>query len=224
MVAQAVAAAIDEIYDRTGQDSILVTHSQGGLPGWEVPLYTDHVAAIVAIEPGGAPEVDSEAYNAMVEQDIPVTFYYGDYIGEEFTDVPAAAMWSMMAASADTFTEAYNAAGGNSTVVHLPDEGITGNDHFMFQDLNNDVIADHIEAWIQENVTDVSSTFRQEDSVDEILGKSFSAACWQALMALSLAACGSDSSSADDQTTADQAQEETTPPTDAGADAAPESL
>ena len=154
VVAQAVAAAIDEIYDRTGQDSILVTHSQGGLPGWEVPLYTDHVAAIVAIEPGGAPEVDSDAYSAMVEQNIPVTFYYGDYIGEEFTDVPAAAMWSMMAASADTFTEAYNAAGGSSTVVHLPDEGITGNDHFMFQDLNNDVIADHIEAWIQENVTE----------------------------------------------------------------------
>ena len=43
--------------------------------------------------------------------------------------------------------------GGNSTVVHLPDEGITGNSHFMFQELNNDVIADHIESWIQENVT-----------------------------------------------------------------------
>ncbi len=65
VVAQAVAAAIDEIYQRTGQDSILVTHSQGGLPGWEVPRYTDHVAAIVAIEPGGAPTVDSEAYNAF---------------------------------------------------------------------------------------------------------------------------------------------------------------
>ena len=88
----------------------------------------------------------------MVEQNIPVAFYYGDYIGEEFTDVPAAAMWSMMASSADTFTEAYNAAGGNSTVIHLPDEGITGNSHFMFQELNNDIIADHIEAWIQENV------------------------------------------------------------------------
>ena len=36
--------------------------------------------------------------------------------------------------------------------VHLPDEGITGNDHFMFQDLNNDVIADHIENWIRQNV------------------------------------------------------------------------
>ena len=128
-----------------------MTHSQGGLPGWETARYTDHIAAIVAIEPGGAPQTDSEAYNALLEQDIPVTFYYGDYIGDEFADVPAAAMWSMMAASADVFTEAYNGAGGSSTVVHLPDEGITGNDHFMFQDLNNDVIAEHIETWIQEN-------------------------------------------------------------------------
>lgn len=152
VVAQAVAATIDEIYERTGKDSILVTHSQGGMPGWETARYTDHIAAIVAIEPGMAPEVDSEDYNALLEKEIPVSFYYGDYIGEEFTDVPAASMWSMMASSADTFTEAYTAAGATSTVIHLPDEGITGNSHFMFQELNNDVIADHVENWIQENV------------------------------------------------------------------------
>lgn len=152
MVAQAVAAAIDEVYERTGKGSILVTHSQGGMPGWETARYTDHIAAIVAIEPGMAPQVDSEDYNAMLEKNIPVAFYYGDYIGEEFTDVPAAGMWSMMASSADAFTEAYTAAGAVSTVVHLPDEGITGNSHFMFQELNNDVIADHVENWIQENV------------------------------------------------------------------------
>lgn len=154
VVAQAVAAAIDEIYERTGQESILVTHSQGGLPGWEVPRYTEHVAAIVAIEPGGAPQADSDAYNALLEQNISIAFYYGDYIGEEFTDVPAAAMWTMMASGADVFTESYNTAGGNSTVVRLPEEGITGNSHFMFQELNNDVIADHIETWIQENISE----------------------------------------------------------------------
>lgn len=152
VVAQAVAATIDEIYERTGKDSILVTHSQGGMPGWETARYTDHIAAIVAVEPGMAPEVDSEDYNALLEKEIPVSFYYGDYIGEEFADVPAASMWSMMASSADTFTEAYTAAGASSTVIHLPDEGITGNSHFMFQELNNDVIADHVENWIQENV------------------------------------------------------------------------
>lgn len=152
LIAQDMAAVIDEIYEMTGKDSILVTHSQGGMPGWETARYTDHIAAIVAIEPGIAPVVDSEDYNALVEKKIPIAFYYGDYIGESFTDVPAAAMWGMMASTADTFTVAYTAAGCTSTLVHLPDEGITGNDHFMFQDLNNDVIADHIESWLQANV------------------------------------------------------------------------
>jgi hypothetical protein len=35
---------------------------------------------------------------------------------------------------------------GNATVVDLPKEGITGNSHFMFKEMSNDVIADHIEA------------------------------------------------------------------------------
>lgn len=152
VIAQSVAAAIDEIYEMTGKDSILVTHSQGGMPGWETARYTDHIAGIVAIEPGIAAEADSEDYQALLEKDIPITFYYGDYIGEEYTDVPAAAMWAGMASTADVFTEAYTAAGGNSTIVRLPEEGIYGNDHFMFQDLNNDEIADHVENWIQENV------------------------------------------------------------------------
>lgn len=107
VVAKAVAAAIDEIYDRTGKKSILVTHSQGGGPGWETVRYTPHVAAIVAIEPGGAAAPGSAAYKAMAEQKIPVTFYYGDYIGNDLPDIPAAAMWQRMAETADTFTAAY---------------------------------------------------------------------------------------------------------------------
>lgn len=153
VIAQAVAATIDEVYEKTGKNSILVTHSQGGMPGWEAARYTDHIAAIVAIEPGIAAVVDSEDYNALLEKNIPISFYYGDYIGEEFIDVPAAAMWSMMKSTADAFTKSYNASGGNSTIFNLPDEGIYGNDHFIFQDMNNDIIAEHVENWIQENVT-----------------------------------------------------------------------
>ena len=52
-------------------------------------------------------------------------------------------------------------------MVHLPEEGITGNDHFMFQDLNNDVIADHVEAWIQNHAGVSGSTAPQAPAAPE---------------------------------------------------------
>lgn len=151
-VAKAVAATIDEVCNRTGKDSILVTHSQGGGPGWTAAKYTDHIAAIVAIEPGGAPGADSEDFQAVLDKKIPVTMYFGDYIDNGDPTIQASGMWQMMRQACYDFRDAYNEQGGNCTVVDLPQEGITGNDHFMFQDLNNDVIADHVENWIQENV------------------------------------------------------------------------
>ena len=148
-VARAVAATIDEVYERTGKNSILVTRSQGGGPGWTAAQYTDH---IVTIEPGGAPAADSADFQAVLEKKIPITMYFGDYIDNGDPAIPATAMWQAMRQTCYDFEEAYNAQGGNCTVVDLPEEGITGNDHFMFQDLNNDVIAEHVEDWIQENV------------------------------------------------------------------------
>lgn len=112
----------------------------------------NHIAAIIAIESGGAPAADSEDYQAVTEKNIPVVFYFGDYIDNGDPAIQATGMWQMMRQTCYDFAEAYTAQGGNCTVVDLPAEGITGNDHFMFQDLNNDVIADHIENWIQENV------------------------------------------------------------------------
>ena len=71
-VASAVAASVDAAYAKTGKDVILVTHSQGGRAGWKVPQYTDHVAAIVAVEPGSAPAADSEDYRDLAAKKIPV--------------------------------------------------------------------------------------------------------------------------------------------------------
>ena len=152
LVAQAVAATIDKVYSKTGKKSILISHSQGGMPGWESARYTDNIASIIAIEPGLAPSVDGDDYKALVQKKIPIAFYYGDYIGTNFTNVPAANMWNFMRSSAYTFEESYKNEGLNCTVYNLPDEGIYGNDHMMFQDLNNDVLADHIEKWIINNV------------------------------------------------------------------------
>ena len=152
LVAKAVAAVIDKVYSKTGKKSILFSHSQGGMPGWESARYTNNIAAIIAIEPGMAPNVTEDDYKALVQKKIPIAFYYGDYIGTNFTDVPAAMMWNFMRTSAYTFEEKYKNEGLTCTIYNLPDEKIYGNDHMMFQDLNNDVLADHIEKWILNNV------------------------------------------------------------------------
>ena len=145
IVAKALAATIDEVYKRTGKNSIVVTHSQGGGPGWTAAGYTDHIASIIAIEPGGAPGADSADFKTVTDKKIPITFYFGDYIDNGNPKIQATQMWQMMRKACYDFADAYTAKGGNCKVVDLPKEGITGNDHFMFQDLNNDVIADHIE-------------------------------------------------------------------------------
>lgn len=152
---QAVAAAamdevMQDVYDMTGKKSIYVTHSQGGRVGWDVD--TENVAAIVAIEPGGTPEIDSEQYNKFLEADIPIVIYFGDYIDNGPEDIQSTSFWKGIRDTAVAFAESYNADGGNCTVVNLPDIGITGNSHFMFQELNSEEIAAHVEQWIQENV------------------------------------------------------------------------
>ena len=152
MVARAVAAAIDDVYEMTGKDSVLVTHSQGGRAGWLVPEYTDHVRAIVAIEPGGAPEAGSEEYQTMLDKGVDVIMYFGDYIDNGDPQIQATEAWQGMRQTCYDFTTAYNAEGGNSTVIDLPKIGIYGNDHFMFQDYNSDEIAEHVENWINTNV------------------------------------------------------------------------
>ena len=148
LVSDAMAKIVDGVKDETGNKSILVTHSQGGGPGWETVAKTDNVSAIVAIEPGGAPQVDSEAYKVLLEKKIPVVIYFGDYIDNGPEDLMTTGFWKGIRDGAVEFAAAYNAAGGDATVVDLPKEGITGNSHFMFQEKNNDVIAAHIEAWL----------------------------------------------------------------------------
>ena len=96
-----------------------MTHSQGGGPGWETVRYTPHVAAIVAIEPGGAAALAVRLIKPWQSKKIPVTFYYGDYIGNDLPDIPAAAMWQRMAETADTFTAAYEKEDLRVAVVHF---------------------------------------------------------------------------------------------------------
>lgn len=147
-------AAMDEVMKdvkaKTGKKSIYVTHSQGGAVGWDVD--TENVAAIVAIEPGGTPGIGSEQYKKFLDAKIPIVIYFGDYIDNGPEDIQSTSFWKAVRDGAAAFAEQYNADGGNCTVINLPDIGITGNSHFMFQEKNSEEIAQHIENWIKENV------------------------------------------------------------------------
>lgn len=148
VAAEAMNEVLADVYEKTGKKSIFVTHSQGGAIGWNVD--TENMAAIVAIEPGGAPQIDSDQYKALLEAKIPIVFYFGDYIDNGPEDIMSTGFWKGIRDGAIAFAEQYNADGGDCTVVNLPDEGMTGNSHFLFQELNNVEIADHVEAWLAE--------------------------------------------------------------------------
>ena len=92
----------------------------------------------------------TDFHSFQLYSEIPITIYFGDYIDNGPEDIMSTGFWQAVRDGAIQFAESYNSDGGDCTVVYLPDEGITGNSHFMFQELNNDVIADHIAAWLEE--------------------------------------------------------------------------
>lgn len=146
----AMNAVMKDVKEMTGKKSILVTHSQGGRVGWDVDV--ENVAAIIAIEPGGTPEIGSDWYKKFIDAKIPMIIYFGDYIDNGPEDIQSTTFWRTIRDGAKAFAEQYNKDGGNATVITLPEIGITGNSHFMFQETNNKEIEEHIENWIKENV------------------------------------------------------------------------
>ena len=143
---------------------------QGGIPGWEIAAASDKVKAVVAVEPGGlfsfqdgevpeniptnyapvrAQEVSAEKFAKLIDQ--PIVIYFGDYIPDEPVEIPSRDYWHGVLAMAVKFAECVNAHGGDCMVIDLPKIGITGNEHFIFQDKNNDVVAEHVAEWLKSN-------------------------------------------------------------------------
>ena len=138
---------LKDVRKMAGKKSVYITHSQGGRVGWQTDA--ENIAAIVAIEPGGTPPVGSTEYKKFLDVKIPIIVYFGDYIDNGPADIMSTAFWKSVRDQALDFAEHYNADGGDATVIDLPKIGITGNSHFMFQELNNKEIADHVEAWLK---------------------------------------------------------------------------
>lgn len=163
-----VSDAVAAMFDKIGP-GILVTHSQGGGPGWLTAIKNQNVRAVVAYEPGSNfvfPEGEVPAsmpssagpleavgiplQDFMKLTKIPIVIYYGDYIPNKPSVNPGPDQWRVRLAMARLWADAVNRHGGDVTVVHFPEIGIKGNTHFPFSDLNNVEIADVLSNFLKE--------------------------------------------------------------------------
>jgi pimeloyl-ACP methyl ester carboxylesterase len=172
--AKVITDAVSQLFDKIGE-GILVTHSQGGGPGWLTAIKNEKVKAVIAYEPysgfvfpkGEAPEpiksaglfgelkgaeIPLEDFTKLTK--IPIVIYYGDNIAKEPTHIWNQDHWRSGLEMARLWASAINKHGGNATVIHLPEIGIKGNTHFPFSDLNNLQVADALSKWLKEKGLD----------------------------------------------------------------------
>lgn len=166
---QLISDSMAAVLKRSGP-SILITHSQGGGPGWWTAIKSENVKAIVSYEPGSGfvfPENELPAAmpsltgtltptSVKMKQFLkltkfPIVIYYGDNIPATAHENPGQDNWRVRLAMAKLWAEKINKYGGNASVVHLPEIGIYGNTHFPFSDLNNQKIAELLGDWFKQH-------------------------------------------------------------------------
>lgn len=169
---EVISDGVSALFDKIGQ-GILVTHSQGGGPGWLAAIKNQNVRAVIAYEPGSGfifpegevppamPSSSGTLQGAAVPLSkfmqltkIPIVMYYGDNIPEQPTASPGEDNWRVRLAMARLWADAVNRHGGDVTVVHLPEIGIRGNTHFAFSDLNNREIAELLSEYLKKKGLD----------------------------------------------------------------------
>lgn len=159
--------AVSKLFDKIGE-GILITHSHSGGQGWMTALKNKNIKAIASYEPGSnfifpegklpkpipfvggelnAREVSKDEFNRLTG--IPIIIFYGDYIPETPVQNPGEEQWRAALSMARKWTEVVNEAGGDVTLIVLPEIGIKGNTHFPMSDLNNIKIAKLLFDWLQ---------------------------------------------------------------------------
>jgi len=172
--AQVVTDAISALFDKIGE-GILVTHSQGGGPGWMTAIKNEKVKGVIAYEPYSGflfpagelppPIASNGLFGALKGVEIPlsdfkkltqmpIVIYYGDNIAKEPSQVWNKDHWRSGLEMARLWAATVNKHGGDATVVHLPEIGIFGNTHFPFSDLNNVQVADVLSKWLKQKGLD----------------------------------------------------------------------
>lgn len=132
-------AAYDALVSRVGP-CILLMHSQGGNFGFHAALSApDHVKAVIALEPSGAP--DAERADAGRLAHVPHLFVWGDHLAD-------APFWVASRPRVERWAEALARLGAPVEWIDLPAHGITGNSHALMMDDNSDDIAAMVRDWM----------------------------------------------------------------------------
>jgi pimeloyl-ACP methyl ester carboxylesterase len=152
--------------------TVLFTHSASSLSGYQAAMQNPNIRGIVAFESTGVPCPSDNPFPPVVGNfgmttctqvppadfkklaQVPILMQFGDNIPSAPSTYFGLDFWYRMHAIDLEFMNAVNALGGNVTLLDLPSQGIIGNTHFAFTDLNNVQVADLISDWLHENGLD----------------------------------------------------------------------
>jgi hypothetical protein len=133
---------------RKAGGAILMGHSESGFfPEQAALTNPSGVKGVISIE-GQCTTTLSQPQLAVLAK-IPALVIFGDHL----TGSPGSAgLWQGAFNGCQQFIHQVNNAGGDATMLFLPDAGQLGNSHMLMQDKNNLVVADLILDWIDGHV------------------------------------------------------------------------
>jgi hypothetical protein len=130
------------------EGAILIGHSESG-------FFPERAVLINSMDVKGAITIETRCPTNLIPEQIsilkrvPILVVFGDHLA----DVPAyATRWMDTFASCQQFVQTVKNAGGDATMMHLPDYRQLGNSHMLMQDKNNLQVADLILEWINDHV------------------------------------------------------------------------
>lgn len=136
--------AYSQLVDRFGR-VIVVAHSQGGWFAQRVAARRpDAIAAIVIVEPAGAPKLSEEDYERASK--VPHLFVWGD-------NCEGHPAWGGYKTDAIAASEHLKRYGGVVEHLDLPQQGIFGNSHLPMMDDNSSELSTMIQDWISRMMT-----------------------------------------------------------------------
>lgn len=133
-----IQAAYDELVQKVCP-CVIMTHSQGGLYGFQAALRApDKVKALISLEPGTPPN-PKLVTNTL--KGVPFLIVWGDNIDK-------STYWTKKIPPISDYRDALVEAGAVVDWIDLPKQGIMGNSHMVMMDRNSDRVADLIQDWM----------------------------------------------------------------------------